>query len=135
MIISTATFSELDISSFADSAFTTTFHQNFKGAMASAAGVSTSDVTIVSITAGSVIVSSITYFAENTSPSMFATLLSGSPSSVFSSVTFGNVTASASATTAVSPTAVSPTASPTAAPTSGEGDGGFTLGSVSASAR
>ncbi|KAK3271972.1 hypothetical protein CYMTET_19706, partial [Cymbomonas tetramitiformis] len=116
------TFSNLDLASFSDDAFNTSFRSSFSSQMASAAGIPDSDAVITSIASGSVTVSCNVYFSPSaTSDSAsFVSLLSTSPASVFTqfSSTYGDISVSDIETSSVDRLLPSPTPPPPPLPPS-----------------
>ncbi|KAK3236746.1 hypothetical protein CYMTET_53130 [Cymbomonas tetramitiformis] len=113
MITSSVSFSALSISSFSNTTFSNSFQASFQAQMAASAGVSSSAVVIISITAGSVLVlSEVTFSAGFSQTSAFASELQSSPANIFTDPSFAQYglpsTTAMSTTTAAMSTPVRP---------------------------
>eukprot|EP00854_Cymbomonas_tetramitiformis_P029613 gene29613-36900_t len=89
-------FSELDMSALNNESFNTDFRNSFSLQMAFSAGTVTSEVDIQEISAGSVVVDSVTYFAPTATSTadVFNATLATSPESIFSEFedSYGDIT-------------------------------------------
>ncbi|KAK3277089.1 hypothetical protein CYMTET_14889 [Cymbomonas tetramitiformis] len=84
-VSSIITFASLSLFAFDDPSFDESFTRDFSIQMAAAAGVTPFDLVVISITGGSVSVSSVVYFASSatSTPELFRSTISSSPSSIF----------------------------------------------------
>lgn len=128
-VLSVVTFADLDITSFLNPAFNTTFRADFTTAMSEAANLPASSVTITSIESGSTAVASTVFFgaadiAAGADLSGFVGQLASEPGAIFEQTPLGvhgettsTVRANSVPASSLSPTAGPTTTASTAAPT------------------
>jgi hypothetical protein len=94
-----STFTTLELASFSDLTFKSTFETSYKSAVASAAGVTVNQVEILSIKAGSVVVDSAILVTDEAAGSAIASQLQSSTTTLSTalSASYGAVTVSAPA--------------------------------------